>query len=477
LPEYLQPDFSNQRKSQISKLQIRGAGMTLRDRGTSSRRDLLSLGAAGAMGFLGRPGVAFGAERDPERDPERNHVAIPDSLNVKTFGSKGDATSDDTAAFQRALDAAYKAGGGAVYVPPGRYLFKGTLTIPDGVGLRGSFGCVSSHSGIRDHGQPKPGDDGSALFVTAGRGNEEGKPFLTLNTNSSVSGLTVYYPEQVVDENPVPYPWTIAMRGKNPAAFDLELLNPYQGIDASQNERHNIRNITGQPLRRGIWVDAIYDIGRIENVHFNPWWNSHSKVYRWQTTNGEAFIFGRADWEYVLNTFCFGYRVGYKFVETATGACNGNFLGIGADDCNRAMQVEQSAPYGILIANGEFTSFHGDDPTMLEVSNTNTGVVRISNSAFWGPCNQIAKVSGQGTVGFSDCTFVQWSNTGDRAAIQAYSGSLLIRGCEFRQRKRHISLGQSVERAVITGNLFEGPALIENTSTMDIQIGLNAASR
>ncbi|WP_157439842.1 glycosyl hydrolase family 28-related protein [Terracidiphilus gabretensis] len=451
--------------------------MTLRDRGTSSRRDLLSLGAAGAMGFLGRPGVAFGAERDPERDPERNHGAIPDSLNVKTFGSKGDATSDDTAAFQRALDAAYKAGGGAVYVPPGRYLFKGTLTIPDGVGLRGSFGCVSSHSGIRDHGQPKPGDDGSALFVTAGRGNEEGKPFLTLNTNSSVSGLTVYYPEQVVDENPVPYPWTIAMRGKNPAAFDLELLNPYQGIDASQNERHNIRNITGQPLRRGIWVDAIYDIGRIENVHFNPWWNSHSKVYRWQTTNGEAFIFGRADWEYVLNTFCFGYRVGYKFVETATGACNGNFLGIGADDCNRAMQVEQSAPYGILIANGEFTSFHGDDPTMLEVSNTNTGVVRISNSAFWGPCNQIAKVSGQGTVGFSDCTFVQWSNTGDRAAIQAYSGSLLIRGCEFRQRKRHISLGQSVERAVITGNLFEGPALIENTSTMDIQIGLNAASR
>ena len=26
-------------------------------------------------------------------------------------------------------------------------------------------------------------------------------------------------------------------------------------------------------LRRGILVDAIYDIGRIENVHFNPWWS------------------------------------------------------------------------------------------------------------------------------------------------------------------------------------------------------------
>ena len=237
------------------------------------------------------------------------------------------------------------------------------------------------------------------MFVATGRGNEDGKAFLTLNTNSAVS-------EQIPEEDPVPYPWTIAMRGKNPAAFDLELLNPYQGIDASQNERHNIRNISGQPLRRGIWVDAIYDIGRIENVHFNPWWNSHSKVYQWQTANGEAFIFGRADWEYVLNTFCFGYHVGYKFVETKTGACNGNLLGIGADDCNRAILVEQSAPYGLLIANGEFTSFHGDDPTMLEVRDTNSGVIRVSNSAFWGPCNQIAKIGGQGTVGF---TFAQWA--------------------------------------------------------------------
>jgi hypothetical protein len=436
---------------------------------TSSRRDILSLGtAAGVMSMLGAPGAAHAAVHD--------HEAAQYSLSVKTFGAVGDAANDDTAAFQRALDAAHTAGGGVVYAPPGRYLFKGVLNIPEGVGLRGSYQCVPSHSGIRDHGQPKPGDDGTALFVTAGRGSEDGKPFLTLNTNSSVNGLTIYYPEQVLDEEPIPYPWTIAMRGKNPAAFDLELLNPYQGIDASQNERHNIRNITGQPLRRGIWVDAIYDIGRIENVHFNPWWNSHSKVYQWQTANGEAFIFARADWEYVLNTFCFGYRVGYKFVESPTGAFNGNLLGIGADDCNRAILVEQCAPYGILIGNGEFTSFHGDDPTMLEVNNTNTGVVRISNSAFWGPCNQIAKIAGEGTVGFSDCTFVQWSNAGDRAAIQATSGSLLVRGCEFRQRKRHISLGKSVERAVITGNLFEGPAQIENLSSMEVQIGLNAAS-
>lgn len=431
-----------------------------------SRRNLLSMGAAaGLAGLLTTPMVSAA--------PIRREQSAVYEMNVKNFGAHGDGASDETTAFQRALDSARDVGGGTVYAPPGRYLFRGALNIPEGVTLRGSFTCVPSHTGLRDQGQPKPGDDGTVLLPTAGRGREDGEPFITLNTNSSVAGLTIYYPEQVTDAEPVAYPWTIVMRGKNPAAFDLELLNPYQGIDASRNERHNIRNICGQPLRRGIWVDAIYDIGRIENVHFNPWWVGHGPLYQWQTENGEAFIFGRADWEYVLNTFCFGYRVGYKFVHTETGECNGNFLGIGADDCNRSVLVEQSAPYALLITNGEFTSFHGDDPTMVEVLESNRGVVRFVNSAFWGPCNQVAKIAGRGTVGFSDCTFVQWRK--DRAAIQVSSGSVLIRGCEFRQNQPHISLSKGVDCAVISGNIFSGPAQIQNASTRDAQIGLNAA--
>jgi Pectate lyase superfamily protein len=431
-----------------------------------SRRQLLTMGtAAGLGGFLTSAASAAPSQKEQLGCCE---------ANVRTFGAIGDGQSDDTAAFQRAMDSLHRTAGGMVYAPPGKYLFRESLEIPDGVSLRGSFGCAPSHTGIRDRGQAKPGDDGTVLLVIAGRGQEDGKPFITINTNSSVVGLTIHYPEQVADDVPLAYPWTIAMRGKNPAAFDLELLNPYQGIDASQNERHNIRNITGQPLRRGIWVDAIYDIGRIENVHFNPWWNSHSRVYQWQTENGEAFIFGRADWEYVLNTFCFGYHVGYKFVPTPTGECNGNFLGIGADDCNRSILVEQSAVYGLLIANGEFTSFHGNDPTTVEVLGSNHGVVRFSNCAFWGPCHQIAKINGEGTVGFSDCTFVEWGNE-DRAAIRVGSGSVLVSGCEFRQNKPHISLGERVDRAVIAGNLFAGRAQIRNLTTKDAQIGLNSS--
>jgi hypothetical protein len=255
------------------------------------------------------------------------------------------------------------------------------------------------------------------------------------------------------------------MRGKNPAVLAVELLNPYNGIDARRNERHLIRDVQGQPLRRGIFVDAIYDIGRIEDVHFNPWWSMQPDLSRWQQEHGEAFIFGRSDWQYVFNTFCFNYHKGYVFIQSKTGACNGNFLGIGADDCNTAVDVENSAPFGLLISNGEFTSFHGADPTMVRVEKGHAGTVRFVNCAFWGPCRQIAHIDGRGTVGFSDCTFVQWDGKREGcSAIEAEGGALLVRGCEFKEDKPQIEVGEAVRQAVISDNIFANKPQIINRS-------------
>ncbi|MHC4353248.1 MAG: glycosyl hydrolase family 28-related protein [Planctomycetota bacterium] len=401
----------------------------------------------------------------------------PGSLNVRDFGAIGDGKTDDTAAFQKALDAASQAEGGVVHAPRGNYLFKGHLNVPSAVTLAGLWQSVPAHNGIRNRGLPKPTDDGTTFLVTEGAGSEEGAAFITLNTNSTLKGVVLYYPEQNVDDIPKAYPWAIAMRGKNPAVLAVEMLNPYNGIDATRNERHLIRDVHGQPIRRGILVDHIYDIGRVENVHFNPWWSMKPKLFQWQMENGEAFIFGKSDWQYVTNTFCFGYNVGYKFIRTKSGMCNGNFLGIGADDCHTALVVEQCAPYGLLITNGEFVSFHGPDPTMIGIGDANRGSVRFVNCAFWGPCNQIAKISGDGTVGFGDCTFTQWGGKdGTRAAIQAKSGTVLIRGCEFRQNRPQIELGKDVSRAIIAENIFTGSARIDNKSEGNVQIGLNVSN-
>jgi hypothetical protein len=401
-------------------------------------------------------------------------AAGPDRFDVRQFGAAGDGKTDDTAAFQRALDAAAQAGGGVVSAPRGNYFFAGHLNVPNAVTLAGLWQSVPAHNGIRDKGLPKPTDDGTTFLVTEGAGSEEGPAFVTLNTNSTLQGVVLYYPDQNVNDVPKPYPWAISLRGKNPAVLAVEMLNPYNGIDATRNERHLIRDVHGQPLRRGIMVDAIFDIGRIENVHFNPWWSHRPKLFQWQMENGEAFIFGRTDWQYVFNTFCFGYKVGYRFTKTKAGVCNGNFLGIGADDCYTALVVEECAPFGLLITNGEFVSFHGPDPTMIEVQPANKGTVRFVNCAFWGPCNQIARLAGAGTAGFSDCTFTQWGGQeGNRAAIQAQGGTVLIRGCEFRQDRPQVELGPNVARALISENLFTGAERINNQSRGKVQIGQN----
>ena len=407
---------------------------------------------------------------------ETEQSPIPDYFNVRDFGAVGDGKTDDTAAFQKALDAAAKAGGGVVYAPVGNYFFAGSLNVPNAVTLAGVWQSVPAHNGLRDRGLPKPTDDGTTFLVTANAQTEDAPAFITLNTNSTLRGVVLYYPQQIADDVPKPYPWAIAMRGKNPAVLAVEMLNPYNGIDASRNERHLVRDVHGQPLRRGILVDSIYDIGRIENVHFNPWWSAKPKLRQWQMENGEAFIFGKSDWQYVYNTFCFGYKIGYKFIRGRRGMCNGNFLGIGADDCQTSLIVEQCAPYGLLITNGEFVSFHGPDPTMVRVENDNTGSVRFVNCAFWGPCNQIAKIAGNGTVGFGECTFVQWGGKeGDRHAIQVESGTVLIRGCEFRQDRPQIQLGENVKRAIITDNLFTGSERIINESAGNVQLGFNVS--
>jgi hypothetical protein len=232
-------------------------------------------------------------------------------------------------------------------------------------------------------------------------------------------------------------------------------------------------------LRRGIYVDKCFDVGRIENVHFWPFWkwDEQSGIQKWLIDNGEAFIFARTDWEYVYNTFVFGYGVGYKFIQSKDGAMNGNLLGIGADAANIAVLVEACQMPGLLITNGEFVSFFGDRPTEVVVKDTNSGVVQFQNSAFWGPSDQIARIAGTGTVSFNNCNFVQWDrNRKYLPAIESYGGHLLVSGCSFQGDSPQVSLRDKALSGIVMGNRMGGPLKVTNRSKGNLQMGLNVST-
>ena len=84
-------------------------------------------------------------------------MAEPPTFDVMDFGAKGDGVTLDTAAIQSALDAAYAAGGGVVYLPEGVYIVHsitgdasdGALQIRDNVTLAGA-GMGLSTIKVRD---------------------------------------------------------------------------------------------------------------------------------------------------------------------------------------------------------------------------------------------------------------------------------------------------------------------------------------
>lgn len=423
---------------------------------------VLGLALAARAGSIFQVGAAgLGAQGRIAGGRDAMDRATKTSISVTDYGAKGDGKTDCTAAFQLALEAAAKSNQPNVDVPSGNYLITGKIQMPVGTSLVGTWRYVTSHTGLRDQGEPKSTDGGSTLLIkpheTAPYDPMEsqimGKATINMNSNCTISGFVIDYPDQKTQSAPTAFPYSIAMRGNNGDIDNVELLNSYDGIDATHCARFLIRNVEGQPLHRGIVVDAIYDIGRIENVHFNPWFSFQTPVFEWEMAHGVAFEFGRSDWQYCTNTFCFGYHVGYQFVGTKNGSCNGNFMGIGADNCNHAFEVDQCAPYGLDITNGEFTSFNGPKPTEVVVSPSNSGVVRFMNCAFWGPCYQIARIEGTGLTAFDGCNFVEWKGKGGLAAVSALGGKVMVTNCNFRGKGKVVEIGPGVKESVIKDNI------------------------
>ncbi len=84
------------------------------------RRDLLRVGSLGVAGAA-IPSVSFAAAASGESTAP-NTAPAPTIFSVRQYGATGDGKTLDTAAVNRAIDAAAAAGGGLVLFPPGTYL-------------------------------------------------------------------------------------------------------------------------------------------------------------------------------------------------------------------------------------------------------------------------------------------------------------------------------------------------------------------
>ena len=289
----------------------------------------------------------------------------------------------------------------------------------------------------------------------------------------------IYYPDQKTDEAPAPYPYAIAMRGNNPAVLQVELLNPYNGIDATKNNRHLIRDVSGQPLRRG-------DLRRRHLRHrphrkrpLQPLVEhaaQGSSTGRWKTakpsSSGEP-----------TGNMCSTRSASATASDTAssrprTACAMATSWAWAPTIAYTAVVVDASPRFGILITNGEFVSFHGPDPTMVAVGQANFGLGAVRELRVLGPVqpDRAHRRPRHGRLQRLHLHAVGRQERRPCAAVQVQSGSVVIRGCEFQEDKPQIELGEKVRRAVISDNLLKGRERIANNSKGVVKIANNAAN-
>jgi len=429
-------------------------------------RSAFTAGLLGAAGIASTPSHAAEASA-PAVTADARHV------DARQHGAKADGKTDDTKALQAALDAAVSKGP-ICYAPAGMYRLDGSLTVPPGVTLCGASGGVP-HS---EH------PVGTVLLAYGGRGQADGEPFVTLKPNAVIRNLIIHYPEQTLPEVAA-YPWTIRADGELCQIQDLTITNPYQAIDVGTkwNELHLIRNVFACPLKIGIYIDQCTDIGRIENVHFNPnFWTrmalkptfSGGDIKAYLEKNLIGYKIGKTDWEFISNSFVIFPRIGFHFDDFAHGPGNVVITQSGSDICPVAVQVDRTQPHaGVQFANCQFMS-------TLEIGPKNRGPVKLANCGFWGTDATVEHIRhlGNSSLVLTACHFTGWDR-GKKGSpcIRAAGGRLIANGCEFMDSaKKSVALEKGLRAASIFGCAFRGQQPVDDSSGADVQMGLNTTA-
>jgi hypothetical protein len=108
---------------------------------------------------------------------------------------------------------------------------------------------------------------------------------------------------------------------------------------------------------------------------------------------------------------------------------------------------------GLLITNGQFVAFAGENPIEIEISPMCAGSVRLVNCAFWGPSVQNVVSHGQGFLSLNDCYFTSdRKNDQSKALIEADAGKLQVRGCTFVSQQPDIRLKSGLKHAIVSEN-------------------------
>lgn len=357
------------------------------------------------------------------------------TCTVTDFGAQGDGRTDDTEAFRKALDHAASLGGGTVYAPAGQYRINDSLYLAPNVYLLGQW----SHPDR----SPEKIADGTVLLASM----ETAGPLIGLAAGSGLIGVTVYYPDQSV-EHPQPCPATIkAMDGISPPGQDratsgfavlkyVTLVNPWTGVlyGPDWNECHVAEYLFMTPLKLGVFVNMVTDIGRLTELHIGArYWAAYtggdaaSIAAALRINKSVGLHLQRADWQYVFNSSIDDVDTAVLFDkmegDDATLASNGQFYDFSCTGVRVGLDLMHVNTLGIA-----FTRLHMDTPdgVCIQGRPTYNGAIMIRDFTLSAP--ETCILLERGSTGM--LSLEAGSMAAGRTGVDASGSSLTLSACK-----------------------------------------------
>jgi hypothetical protein len=390
---------------------------------------------------------------------------------VANASQYGNGTTDATSYIQGCLNSLDNAvgdanhGGGVLYLPEGKYKITGSLLIPKGITIRGDWQKPVKGQAIT----------GTILMAYNDKGNANGTPFITMQPGAAVLDLAFWYPEQDPN-NIVAYPPTIQFGQPNYFgneycnAKNITLVNSYSGIFFYRGGGTcpTINGVYGTPLKQGIEIDRIVDIGRTEWCDFSPaYWAgsgltgapslSNTTYTKWIYDNGTGIIMRRNDWSYTCYISIDGYNKGFyatktiDAVETATP--NGHNYGFTFSNCKYGLYFDGDNTVGIMFTDMKVT---GCEYGVYAAPNT-AGILQLykwnidaSNCAIFSDQTSTTKITLQ-------------ESTIANGKVKLQGGTLLAMDNDFNNAAPQI-LFEINSRGNLTGNRFKNAVNISEKS-------------
>lgn len=282
---------------------------------------------------------------------------------------------DSTDAINHCISKVYNGGGGTVFLPAGSYKVTGTIKVLPFVSLVGDFDREGT------------GSTGTVILAQP----PEDIPLFEIGGSAGVVGLSVYYPEQSLqDVREYGFTFSIPGSAAGPAYYmlstvkDCRVFNGYKGVYAgSVNEQMNLDNISGTFLLRALELYDSADASTIQSVDAkSDYWascslgsESGSDIKDYTYANGEAFVFGDVEWCSFARLSCDSYSIGMHIVPGPRAKFSGIIYDCRMTGCQSGLLVDDidTRPgYGMAVTGG---LIEGEDYAVL---NRTAGKVQLT---------------------------------------------------------------------------------------------------